>query len=70
MNLRSSLSVISSAASSSATTTAAASAAATLPLDFGESLPPNLTTLVNKQFRLYRIKKSAEQMGANHGERE
>ena len=71
MNLRSSLSVISSAASSSATTTAAAaSAAATLPLDFGESLPPNLTTLVNKQFRLYRIKKTAEQMGANHGERE
>ena len=68
MNLRSSLSVISSAASSSATTTAAASAAATLPLDFGESLPPNLTTLVNKQFRLYRIKKTAEQMGANHGE--
>ena len=69
LNLRSSLSVISSAASSSATTTVAASAAATLPIDFGESLPPNLTTLVNKQFRLYRIKKTAEQMGANQGER-
>lgn len=62
-HLRSSLSVISSTASSTATTTAAA-----LPIDFGESLPPNLTTLVNKQFRLYRIKKTAEQMGANNGE--
>ena len=63
---RSSLSVISSTGSSTATTTAGA--AATLPIDFGESLPPNLTTLVNKQFRLYRIKKTAEQMGANNGE--
>jgi len=28
-----------------------------LPIDFGESLPPRLTGLVNKQFRMYRLVK-------------
>jgi len=30
-----------------------------LPIDFGESLPPRLTGLVNKQFRMYRLVKEA-----------
>ena len=34
------------------------SSTSSVPMDFGESLPPILTTLVNKQFRLYRITKS------------
>ena len=34
------------------------SASGSVPMDFGESLPPTLTTLMNKQFRLYRIQKS------------
>jgi len=30
-----------------------------LPIDFGDSLPPRLTGLVNKQFRMYRLVKEA-----------
>ena len=30
-----------------------------LPIDFGESLPPRLTGLVNKQFRMLRLVKEA-----------
>ena len=30
-----------------------------LPMDFGESLPPRLSGLVNKQFRMYRLVKEA-----------
>lgn len=33
------------------------STSTTVPMDFGESLPPILTNLMNKQFRLYRIVK-------------
>ena len=29
-----------------------------VPVDFGDSLPPNLTTLVNKRFCLYRLNKA------------
>ena len=31
-----------------------------IPVDFGDSLPPNLTTLVNKRFCLYRLNKSED----------
>ena len=31
-----------------------------VPMDFGESLPPTLTTLMHKQFSLYRLFKEAE----------
>jgi hypothetical protein len=35
-----------------------------LPIDFGESLPPRLTGLVNKQFRMYRlVKESGMELG-------
>ena len=42
---------VSVASSSAATTTAS------VPADFGDSLPPTLTALMNKQFRLYRVHK-------------
>ena len=31
-----------------------------VPVDFGDSLPPNLTTLVNKRFCLYRLNKAED----------
>ena len=31
-----------------------------IPVDFGDSLPPNLTTLVNKRFCLYRLNKAED----------
>jgi hypothetical protein len=31
-----------------------------IPVDFGDSLPANLTTLVNKRFCLYRLNKPAD----------
>ena len=38
---------------------AAESVESSLPIDFGESLPPRLTGLVNKQFRMLRLVKEA-----------
>ena len=38
---------------------AAESVETSLPIDFGESLPPRLTGLVNKQFRMLRLVKEA-----------
>ncbi len=35
-----------------------ASSRSSVPVDFGDSLPPTLTTLVDKQFRLYRLRRS------------
>lgn len=36
------------------------SVTSSIPMDFGESLPPTLTTLMHKQFLLYRIYKESE----------
>ena len=36
------------------------SVTSSVPMDFGESLPPTLTTLMHKQFSLYRLFKEAE----------
>ena len=38
---------------------AAENVESSLPIDFGESLPPRLTGLVNKQFRMLRLVKEA-----------
>ena len=36
------------------------SVTSSIPMDFGESLPPTLTTLMHKQFLLYRLFKEPE----------
>ena len=54
-------------ACSSLSMVSSTSSSTTLPIDFGESLPPNLTTLVNKQFKLYRLRKSEEESEASAG---